>query len=86
LVASAKSESDDGVLVTVRDSGTGLDEKSLDRLFEPFYTTKAEGMGIGLAISQTIIQTHGGLLWARPNSPRGAVFAFSVPAKSEQVS
>ena len=86
LVASTKSESNDGVLVTVLDSGTGLDEKSLDRLFEPFYTTKAHGMGIGLAVSRTIIQTHGGLLWARPNSPRGAVFAFNVPGKSKQVS
>ena len=86
LVTSAKSESDDGVLVTVLDSGKGLDEKSLDRLFEPFFTTKAQGMGIGLAVSQTIIQAHGGLLCARANSPRGAVFAFSVPAEGEQVS
>jgi PAS domain S-box-containing protein len=83
LVASAKSESDDGVLVTVLDSGTGLDEKSVDRLFEPFFTTKARGMGIGLAVSRTIIQAHGGLLWARSNSPRGAVFAFSLPAEGE---
>jgi len=86
LVASAKSDSDDGVLVTVLDSGTGLDQNSLDRLFEPFFTTKAQGMGIGLAVSRTIIQAHGGLLWARPNSPRGAVFTFSVPAEGAQVS
>jgi PAS domain S-box-containing protein len=86
LVASAKSDSDDGILVTVLDSGTGLDEKSLDRIFEPFFTTKAHGMGIGLAVSRTIIESHGGLLWARPNSPRGAVFAFSVPAAGEQMS
>ena len=83
-VTSAKNEPND-VLVTVQDSGTGLDEKSLDRLFEAFYTTKSQGMGIGLAVSRTIVQTHGGLLWARPNAPRGAVFAFTLPANGEQV-
>jgi PAS domain S-box-containing protein len=83
LVTSARGELN-GVLVAVRDSGTGLDEKSLDRLFEAFYTTKAQGMGIGLAVSRTIVQTHGGSLWARPNEPRGAVFAFTLPVNVEQ--
>jgi len=85
LVISAKNETNE-VLVTVRDSGTGLDEKSIDRLFEVFYTTKAHGMGIGLAVSRTIVQTHGGLLWARPNTPRGAAFMFTLPADGEQAS
>ena len=83
LVTSAKGDPNE-VMVAVCDSGTGLDEKSLDRLFEAFYTTKAQGMGIGLAVSRTIVQTHGGLLWARPNKPRGAVFAFTLPVKVEQ--
>jgi C4-dicarboxylate-specific signal transduction histidine kinase len=84
VVTSAKGEANNEVLVTVRDTGKGLDEKSLDRLFEAFYTTKAHGMGIGLAVSRTIIQAHGGLLWARPNTPRGAVFAFTIPIEVEQ--
>jgi C4-dicarboxylate-specific signal transduction histidine kinase len=84
LVASSKNEPNE-IMVTVRDSGTGLDEKSLDRIFQAFYTTKAQGMGIGLAVSQTIVQTHGGLLWARPNEPRGAVFAFTLPTDARQV-
>ena len=52
----------------------------LDRLFETFYTTKAHGMGIGLAVSRTIIQVHGGRLWAAPNVPQGAIFQFTLPA------
>ena len=85
LVTSARGESNE-VLVTVRDSGSGLDEKSLDRLFEAFYTTKAQGMGIGLAVSRRIVQTHGGFLWAQPNEPRGAVFAFTLPVNFERPS
>jgi signal transduction histidine kinase len=84
LVASAKDESG-GVCITVRDSGTGLDETSLDRVFDAFYTTKAHGMGIGLAVSRTIIQAHGGRLWAAPNVPHGATFLFSLPAESEEI-
>jgi PAS domain S-box-containing protein len=83
LVTSSKNETND-VLVTVWDTGTGLDEKSLDRIFEAFYTTKAHGMGVGLAVSRTIVQTHGGLLWARPNKPRGAVFAFTLPVNGAE--
>jgi two-component system sensor kinase FixL len=85
LVTSARGESNE-VLVTVRDSGSGLDEKSLDRLFEAFYTTKAQGMGIGLAVSRTIVQAHGGSLWAQPNEPRGAAFAFTLPVNFERPS
>jgi len=78
-VTSAKDESN-GVLVTIRDSGVGLEATALDRLFEAFYTTKPHGMGIGLAVSRTIIQAHGGLLWATPNVPHGAIFQFRLPA------
>jgi PAS domain S-box-containing protein len=85
IVSSAKDRSN-GVLVTVRDSGTGLDEAALNRLFEAFYTTKAQGMGIGLAVSRTIIQAHGGRLWASPNQPRGAIFQFTLPSKDERTS
>ena len=74
------------VRVEVRDSGTGLDEKGAERVFEAFYTTKAEGIGIGLSISRSIIEAHGGRLSARPNEPHGAVFRFSLPVPEEALS
>jgi len=69
------------VLVTVRDTGPGLDPQGLERLFEAFYTTKPQGLGMGLAISQSIIHAHGGRLWARANAPHGAVFVFALPIR-----
>jgi len=75
------------VLVSVRDTGPGLPPKMVDRLFEAFYTTKPDGMGMGLAICRSIIEMHGGRLWATDNEPRGAVFQFSLPAaKQDDVS
>jgi PAS domain S-box-containing protein len=67
------------VLVAVSDSGTGFGLE-LDRVFTPFFTTKANGMGMGLSISRSLIESHGGRLWAAPNSPHGAVFSFTLPA------
>jgi PAS domain S-box-containing protein len=67
------------VLVAVSDSGTGVGLE-LDRVFTPFFTTKANGMGMGLSISRSLIEGHGGRLWAAPNSPHGAVFSFTLPA------
>ncbi|RUL78820.1 trifunctional serine/threonine-protein kinase/ATP-binding protein/sensor histidine kinase [Dyella choica] len=67
------------VLVTVRDSGPGVASKNIERLFEPFYTTKAAGMGMGLSICRSIIEAHGGQMWASENLPRGAVFQFTLP-------
>jgi signal transduction histidine kinase len=69
-----------GVLVAVKDSGPGLDPARKDRLFEAFFTTKPEGMGMGLSICRSIIDAHGGRLWASPNVPSGAVFQFTLPA------
>jgi PAS domain S-box-containing protein len=66
------------VLVEVRDSGTGLHSEA-DRVFAPFFTTKANGLGMGLPISRSLIEHHGGRLWAAPNSPQGAVFSFTLP-------
>ena len=74
------------VTVEVRDSGTGLDPDGAERVFEAFYTTKAEGIGIGLSISRSIVEAHGGRLWASPNEPHGAVFRFSLPVTEEAVS
>ncbi|HTP24761.1 MAG TPA: ATP-binding protein, partial [Anaeromyxobacteraceae bacterium] len=82
---SSESDGASGVRVAVRDSGPGLDASSLDRLFDAFYTTKPEGLGMGLAISRSIIEAHGGRLWAEANVPRGAVFQFTLPAEGEKV-
>jgi signal transduction histidine kinase len=72
--------SEGGVRVGVRDTGPGLSPESLSRLFEPFYTTKPEGMGMGLSICRSIIEVHGGRLWAIPCEPQGALFQFTIPA------
>jgi PAS domain S-box-containing protein len=73
-----------GVRVTVRDSGPGLDPQHLAHLFDAFYTTKTNGLGLGLAISRRIVEAHGGGLWASANVPHGAVFQFTVPIGSEE--
>jgi len=83
-ISSAKDDSQ-SVLVAVRDSGPGLNPGSLDRLFQAFYTTKPQGMGMGLAISRSIVEAHGGRLWATANVPRGAVFQFTLPIGGEKV-
>jgi C4-dicarboxylate-specific signal transduction histidine kinase len=70
------------VIVSVLDSGIGLGSDT-DRPFTPFFTTKAEGMGMGLSISRSLIENHGGRLWATANSPHGAVFSFTLPAAGE---
>ena len=82
FVSTAKQESD-GVLVTVRDTGIGFDSAKVERIFDAFYTTKREGMGMGLAVSRSIVEAHGGRLWAAPNEPRGAVFQFTLPTGEE---
>jgi signal transduction histidine kinase len=85
LVVQSDTDAAQGVLVTVRDSGPGLDPQRLDRLFEAFYTTKPHGLGLGLAISRSIIEAHGGRLWATANVPHGAVVQFTVPSGNEGV-
>src|SRR5262249_58373200 len=69
-----------GVEITVRDTGVGFGPDERERLFEPFYSTKAEGMGLGLSITRTIVAGHGGRLWAEPNAGDGATFHFALPA------
>jgi len=70
-------------LIAVRDSGPGLDPTQLSRVFETFYTTKAQGMGMGLAISRSIVEAHHGRLWVTANAPRGAVFEFTLPIQGD---
>jgi C4-dicarboxylate-specific signal transduction histidine kinase len=79
-----RTEKDDReVLATVQDSGIGLDPAKAQDIFTAFYTTKSDGMGMGLAISRSIIEAHGGRLWAEPHRPRGAVFRFTLPPVRE---
>jgi PAS domain S-box-containing protein len=73
---------DDQVRLTVQDAGVGLAPQAMDRLFQAFYTTKNDGMGIGLSVSRSIIERHHGRLWAEPNDGPGATFAFSIPPRS----
>lgn len=77
LVSAAADERK--VTVSVRDTGSGVPIETLDRIFEAFYTTKPKGMGMGLAISRSIIETHGGTIYGAPNFPHGAVFGFTLP-------
>jgi signal transduction histidine kinase len=81
LVRTAR-EDGDHVRVSVRDTGTGIGPGSMDKIFDPFYTTKSGGMGIGLSVSRSIIENHHGRIWATPNEGPGATFAFSLPSAS----
>jgi len=80
VLVSSSRDGQTGVLVAVCDSGPGIDPEQLSRVFDAFYTTKANGIGMGLAICRSIIEAHDGRLWATPNEPRGAVFQFSLGA------
>ena len=77
-----RTERDEGgrVRLTVQDAGVGLAPQAMDRIFEAFYTTKNEGMGMGLSVSRSIIERHHGRLWAAPNDGPGATFSFSIPS------
>jgi signal transduction histidine kinase len=85
LMSTGKVEPD-AVSVAVRDSGPGLDPANPKRVFDPFYTTKPGGLGMGLSICRTIIEAHGGRLWASTSVPRGAIFQFTLPVGGEEVS
>ena len=86
LLISSVSNAVDSVLVAVRDSGPGLTPESFDRLFQAFHTTKPGGMGMGLSICRSIVEAHGGRIWATPNAPRGAIFQFTLPARRKSMS
>jgi C4-dicarboxylate-specific signal transduction histidine kinase len=85
LLIRTEREDGDRVRVTVRDAGTGFERQSADSQFEAFYTTKSDGMGIGLSVSRSIVERHRGRLWAEPNDGHGATFSFSIPRDPETV-
>ena len=84
LVIRTAADGPGSIRVSVRDSGLGLSGEQLERLFEPFYTTKVHGMGMGLAISQSIVEAHEGRLWGENNREGGATFHFTLPVNSRQ--
>ena len=79
LLIRTEREDGDRVRVMVRDTGVGFDRQSMEKLFDAFYTTKRDGMGIGLSVSRSIVERHHGRLWAEPNDGPGATFSFSIP-------
>jgi signal transduction histidine kinase len=83
LRVSSRMSGPGNVLITVADTGTGLDPAKVDSIFDPFFTTKPEGMGMGLSICRSIVEAHDGRLWASPNSPQGSIFQFTVPAAAK---
>jgi two-component system sensor kinase FixL len=83
LVIRTASDGPKAVEVAVEDSGTGIDETAMTRMFDPLYTTKAGGLGMGLAIARTIVEAHGGRLEATNNVPGGATFRFTLPVDTD---
>ena len=79
LVIRSRPHDGEQVLVAVQDAGVGIDPDKVDQLFSAFFTTKPGGMGMGLSISRSIIDGHGGRLWATPNPDHGATFHFALP-------
>jgi C4-dicarboxylate-specific signal transduction histidine kinase len=85
LLIRTQREDGDRVRVSVRDAGVGIDPQNMSKLLDAFYTTKTDGMGIGLFVSRSIIESHHGRLWAEPNDGPGATFSFSIPSLPESV-
>jgi signal transduction histidine kinase len=83
IVIRTELDHDDCVMLSVRDVGVGFDSQNTDKLFDAFYTTKREGMGIGLSVSRSILESHGGRLWAVSNDGPGVTFSFSIPRRSD---
>jgi signal transduction histidine kinase len=83
LVIRTEAEGRGSVRLSVRDAGVGIDPRNADQLFEMFYTTKGDGMGVGLSISRSIIESHRGRLWAASNDGPGAIFSFSIPCRPD---
>jgi signal transduction histidine kinase len=79
MTITTRSIDEGQIQVTVQDSGTGIDPNALGKIFDPFYTTKPGGMGMGLSICRSIVQSHGGRLWATANNGPGTSFHFSLP-------
>ncbi|MEI9891831.1 MAG: ATP-binding protein [Caulobacteraceae bacterium] len=80
LIISSEPAEGDMVQINVADTGSGMAPEVMEKLFQPFVTTKVQGMGVGLSICRTIVESHGGRIWPEPNVPVGTVFHFTLPA------
>jgi signal transduction histidine kinase len=80
LIVGSNIRDDGSVLISVADTGTGIDPQDVQRVFDPLFTTKSGGMGMGLAICRSIIEAHNGMLWVTPNTPQGSIFQFALSA------
>jgi signal transduction histidine kinase len=85
LTVKSQCDGDDQLLIAVSDTGVGLPAEKADQIFDAFFTTKMQGSGMGLAISRSIVESHGGRLWATANDGRGATFHFTLPAAVDEV-
>ena len=85
LVVRASKDAPDVVTISVQDSGIGIHEENKDRIFDAFFSTKSQGMGMGLSISRSIIEEHGGRMWATQSPVQGATFFFTVPIHKEDL-
>jgi signal transduction histidine kinase len=83
LAVKSQRAEDEQLMVSVSDTGVGLPPQQADQIFNAFFTTKRDGTGMGLRISRSIVESHGGRLWAADKSPRGAIFHLTLPSKSE---
>jgi signal transduction histidine kinase len=83
LTISSRRTSEDQVIVSIGDTGVGLPKENIERIFDAFHTTKPQGTGMGLAITRSIVEAHGGRVWASANQEAGATFHFTLPAKAE---
>jgi len=86
LLIRTERDEENHVRLSVKDSGVGFAPQTAEKIFEPFYTTKTDGMGIGLSISRSIVEAHQGRLWATPNDGPGATFSFAIPCTLEGLS
>jgi signal transduction histidine kinase len=86
LVIRSRLDETQHVLVSVTDCGVGISAENADQMFTPFFTTKSGGMGMGLSICRSIMETHGGRLWATANMPHGATFQFTLPVNADHAS
>jgi signal transduction histidine kinase len=83
LIITSQRVENEQLMVSVSDTGVGLPTQHVDQIFDPFFTTKPHGTGMGLRISRSIVESHGGRLWVGDKSPPGAIFSFTLPSKGE---
>ena len=86
LLVSSRFDESGNVEIAIVDTGVGLQSVNMERIFEAFYTTKTEGVGLGLSICRSIVEAHGARLWVSPNLPRGSIFRFTLPTAKRRAS